>query len=162
MSQLKLVFIALVVITLFTYTAVNVIPVYAQNGGLRIAPVIKWTDNKEGHFNYCVYKGTVPLGTNIDNVKKYCIVATENPSLNNMYAYLDDDVDLYHLDDIVVPANVIRDGQAYTVCVGFNPQSEADYSIAESCELFYNTQGSHVETPLINLDRDACYDCDYD
>ena len=162
MFHVKLMFITLVVITLFTYTAVNVIPVYAQNGGLRIAPVIKWTDNKEGHFNYCVYKGTVPLGTNIDNVKKYCIVATENPSLNNMYAYLDDDVDLYHLDDIVVPANVIRDGQAYTVCVGFNPQSAADYYIAESCQTFYNTQGSHVETPLVNLDRDACYDCDYD
>ncbi len=160
MSQVKLVFIALVVITLFTYTVVNVIPIYAQNGGLRIAPVIKWTDNKEGHFNYCVYKGNVPLGTNIDNLKKYCLVATENPSLNNMYAYLDDGVDMYHLDDIVVPPNVIRDGQSYTVCVGFNPQSEADYSIAESCESFYNTQGSHVETPLINLDRDACYDCD--
>ncbi len=160
MSQVKLVFIALVVITLFTYTVVNVIPIYAQNGGLRIAPVIKWTDNKEGHFNYCVYKGNVPLGTNIDNLKKYCLVATENPSLNNMYAYLDDGVDMYHLDDIVVPPNVIRDGQSYTVCVGFNPQSKADYSIAESCESFYNTQGSHVETPLINLDRDACYDCD--
>ena len=79
-----------------------------------------------------------------------------------MYAYLDDGVDMYHLDDIVVPPNVIRDGQAYTVCVGFNPQSEADYYIAESCQLFYNTEGSHVETPLINLDRDACYDCDYD
>jgi len=162
MPQVKLVFIALLVTTLFTYTVVNVIPVYAQNGGLRIAPVIKWTDNKEGHFNYCVYKGDVPLGANIDNIKKYCIVATEDPSLNNMYAYLDDGVNMYHLDDIVVPPNVIRDGQAYTVCVGFNPQSEADYSIAESCELFYNTQGSHVETPLINLDRDACYDCDYD
>ena len=162
MFHVKLMFIALVVITLFTYTAVNIIPVYAQNGGLRIAPVIKWTDNKEGHFNYCVYKGTVPLGTNIDNLKKYCLVATENPSLNNLYAYLDDGVDMYHLDDIVVPPNVIRDGQAYTICVGFNPQSEADYSIVESCELFYNTQGSHVETPLINLDRDACYDCDYD
>ena len=162
MLQVKLLFIALLVTTLFTYTVVNVIPVYAQNGGLRIAPVIKWTDNKEGHFNYCVYKGDVPLGTNIDNIKKYCLVATENPSLNNMYAYLDDDVNMYHLDDIVVPPNIIRDGQAYTVCVGFNPQSEADYSIAESCELFYNTQGSHVETPLINLDRDACYDCDYD
>ena len=162
MPQVKLVFIVLVLTTLFTYTAVNVIPVYAQNGGLRIAPVIKWTDNKEGHFNYCVYKGDVPLGANTDNIKKYCLVATENPSLNNMYAYLDDDVNMYHLDDIVVPPNVIRDGQAYTVCVGFNPQSEADYSIVESCELFYNTQGSHVETPLINLDRDACYDCDYD
>ena len=160
MPQVKLVFIALLVTTLFTYTVVNVIPVYAQNGGLRIAPVIKWTDNKEGHFNYCVYKGDVPLGTNIYNIKKYCLVATENPSLNNMYAYLDDDVNMYHLDDIVVPPNVIRDGQAYTVCVGFNPQSEADYSIAESCQLFYNTEGSHVETPLINLDRDACYDCD--
>ena len=160
MFRAKLVFIALVVITLFTYTAVNVIPIYAQNGGLRIEPVIKWTDNEEGHFNYCVYKGNVPLGTNINNLKKYCLVATENPSLNNMYAYLDDGVDMYHLDDIVVPPNVIRDGQAYTVCVGFNPQSEADYSIAESCQLFYNTEGSHVETPLINLDRDACYDCD--
>jgi hypothetical protein len=162
MFLVKLVFIVLVIITLFTYTVVNVIPVYAQNGGLRIAPVIKWTDNKEGHFNYCVYKGNVPLGANIDNIKKYCLVATENPSLNNMYAYLDDGVDMYHLDDIVVPPNVIRDGQQYTVCVGFNPQSEADYSIAESCQSFYNTQGSHVETPLINLDRDVCYDCDYD
>ena len=160
MTQTKWVFITLVVITLFTYSAVTVISVYAQNGGLRIAPVIKWTDNKEGHFNYCVYKGDVPLGANINNLKKYCLVATENPSLNNMYAYLDDDVNMYHLDDIVVPPNVIRDGQAYTVCVGFNPQSEADYSIAESCQLFYNTEGSHVETPLINLDRDACYDCD--
>jgi hypothetical protein len=65
-----LVFIAIVVITLFTYTAVYVIPVYAQNGGLRIAPVIKGTDNKEGHFNYCVHKGTVTLGANIDNLKK--------------------------------------------------------------------------------------------
>ena len=162
MSQVKSIFIALVVTTLFTFTAMNVITVYAQNGGLRIAPVIKWTDNKEGHFNYCVYKGDVPLGANIDNIKKYCLVAIEDPSLNNMYAYLDDGVDMYHLDDIVVPSNVIRDGQAYTVCVGFNPQSEADYSIAESCELLYNTHGSHVETPLINLDRDACYDCDYD
>ena len=162
MLQVKLLFIALLVTTLFTYNAVNVISVYAQNGGLRIAPVIKWTDNKEGHFNYCVYKGDVPLGANTDNIKKYCLVAIEDPSLNNMYAYLDDGVDTYHLDDIVVPSNVIRDGQVYTVCVGFNPQSEADYSIAESCELFYNTQGSHVETPLINLDRDACYDCDYD
>ena len=62
MSQVKLVFIALVVITLFTYTAVNVIPIYAQNGGLQIPPVIKWTDNKEGHFNYCVYKGRCTLG----------------------------------------------------------------------------------------------------
>ena len=162
MFQVKLVFIALVTITLFTYTAVNVIPVYAQHGGLRIAPVIKWMDNKEGHFNYCVYKGNVPLGANIDNIKKYCLVTTENPSLNNVYAYLDDGVDMYHLDDIVVPPKVIRDGQQYTVCVGFNPQSEADYSIAESCQSFYNTQGSHVETPLINLDRDACYDCDSD
>ena len=162
MPQIKFVFITLVVITLFTFTVVNVVPIYAQNGGLRIAPVIKWTDNKEGHFNYCIYKGNVPLGTNIDNLKKYCLVATEDPSLNNMYAYLDDGVDMYHLNDIVVPPNVIRDGQAYTVCVGFNPQSEADYLIAESCQLFYNTQGSHVETPLINLDRDACYDCDYD
>jgi hypothetical protein len=110
MFQVKLVFIAIVVITLFTYTAVNVIPVYAQNGGLRIAPVIKWTDNKEGHFNYCLYKGTVALGANIDKLKKYCLVATENPSLNNMYAYLDDGVDMYHLDDIVVPPNLIRDG----------------------------------------------------
>ena len=162
MFHAKFAFIILVVITLFTYAAESVIQVYAQNGGLRIAPVIKWTDNKEGHFNYCVYKGNVPLGTNIDNLKKYCLVATENPSLNNMYAYLDDGVDMYHLDDIVVPPNLIRDGQAYTVCVGFNPQSEADYYIAESCQLFYNTEGSHVETPLINLDRDACYDCDYD
>ena len=161
MFQVKLVFIALVMITLFTYTEVNVIPVYAQNSGLRIAPVIKWTDNKEGHFNYCVYKGNVPLGTNINNIKKYCLVATENLSLNNMYAYLDDGLDIYHLDDIVVPPNVIRDGQEYTVCVGFNPQSEGDYSIAESCQSFYNTQGSHVETPVINLDRDTCYDCDY-
>jgi hypothetical protein len=149
-------------ITLFTYTAVTVIPVYAQNGGLRIAPVIKWTDNKDGHFNYCVYKGTVPLGTNIDNLEKYCLVGTEDPSLNNMYAYLDDGVDMYHLDGIVVPPNIIRDGQIYTVCVGFNPQSAADFYIAESCQSFSNTQGSHVEMPLINLDRDACYDCDYD
>ena len=159
MSQVKLVFIALVVITLFTYTVVNIIPIYAQNGGLRMAPVIKWTDNKEVILITVFIKG-MSLGTNIDNLKKYCLVATENPSLNNMYAYLDDGVDMYHLDDIVVPPNVIRDGQSYTVCVGFNPQSEADYSIAESCESFYNTQGSHVETPLINLDRDACYDCD--
>ena len=133
MSQVKSIFIALVVTTLFTFTAMNVITVYAQNGGLRIAPVIKWTDNKEGHFNYCVYKGDVPLGANTDNIKKYCLVSTEDPSLNNMYAYLDDGVNMYHLDDIVVPPNIIRDGQAYTVCVGFNPQSEADYSIAERC-----------------------------
>ena len=161
MFRAKLVFIALVVIPLFTYTTVNVIPVYAQNGGLRIAPVVKWTDNKDGHFNYCVYKGNVPLGTNIDNIKKYCLVTTENSSLNNMYAYLDDGVDIYHLDDILVPPSVIRDGQEYTVCVGFNPQPVANYSIAESCQSFYNSQGSHVETPLVNLDRDTCYDCDY-
>jgi hypothetical protein len=161
MFRAKLVFIALVVIPLFTYTTVNVIPVYAQNGGLRIAPVVKWTDNKDGHFNYCIYKGNVPLGTNIDNIKKYCLVATENSSLNNMYAYLDDGVDIYHLDDILLPPSVIRDGQEYTVCVGFNPQPDANYSIAESCQSFYNSQGSHVETPLVNLDRDTCYDCDY-
>lgn len=88
-------------------------------------------------------------------------MATENSSLNNMYAYLDDGVDIYHLDDIVGPPNVIRDGQEYTVCVGFNPQSDADYSIAENCQSFYNTHGSHVETPFVNLDRDTCYDCDY-
>ena len=161
MFRAKLVFIALVVIPLFTYTTVNVIPVYAQNGGLRIAPVVKWTDNKDGHLNYCAYKGNVPLGTNIDNIKKYCLVATESSSLNNMYAYLDDGVDIYHLDDILVPPSAIKDGQEYTVCVGFNPRSEADYSIAESCQSFYNSQGSHVETPLVNLDRDTCYDCDY-
>ena len=61
MFHAKFAFIVLVVITLFTYAAESVIQVYAQNGGLRIAPVIKWTDNKEGHFNYCVYKGNVPL-----------------------------------------------------------------------------------------------------
>lgn len=49
----------------------------------------------------------------------------------------------------------------YTVCVGFTPQLEERYSIAESCQAYYNTQGSRVETPLINLDRGACYDCDY-
>ena len=88
--QVKLVFIAIVVITMFTYSAVYVIPVYAQNGGLRIAPVIKWTDNKEGHFNYCVYKGNVTLGANINNLKKYWLVSTENPSFNNTYAYLNE------------------------------------------------------------------------
>jgi hypothetical protein len=72
-----------------------------------------------------------------------------------------DGANTYHLDDIVVPPNVIRDGQEYTVCVGFNPQSDTDYSLAEKCQSFYNTQRSHVETPLVNLDRDACYDCDY-
>ena len=161
MFQLKLVFIVFVAIAMFAYTTVNVTQAYAQSGGLRIAPVIKWTDNQDGYFNYCVYKGDVSLGTNIDNMKRYCLVTSEDPSLDNMYAYLDDGVNMYHLDDIVVPANVIKDGQMYTVCVGFSPQSEADYSIAESCQSFYNTEGSHVETPVINLDRDPCYDCDY-
>lgn len=86
----------------------------------------------------------------------------EDPSLNHMNTYLDDGVDLYHLDDIVVPSSITKDGQEYTVCVGFNPQSDADYSLAQKCQSFYNTQGSHVETPLINLNRDACYDCYYD
>lgn len=49
----------------------------------------------------------------------------------------------------------------FAVCVGFNPHSDTDYSIAEICQSFYNTQGSHVETPLVNLDIDTCYDCNY-
>ena len=89
-------------------------------------------------------------------------MATENPSLDNMYTNIGDNINIYHLDDVVIPPNVIRDGQEYSICVGFNPQSEADYSVAEKCQTFYNTEGSHVEIPFISLDRDACYDCDYD
>lgn len=162
MFKAKLAFVVLIASFLLTCVAVNVTQASAQSGGLRIAPVVKWTDNSDGNFDYCVYKGDVPLGTNIDNIIRYCLVSSEDSSLNNMNAYVDDGVDFYHLDDIVVPPNVINDGQEYTICVGFSPKSDSDYSIAESCQLFYNTQGSHVETPLVNLDRDACYDCDYD
>lgn len=155
-------FVVIIVIALLTYAVVSVTQVYAQNGGLRIAPVIQWADDKDGHFNYCVYKGAVTFSTNIDNDRKYCLVATENPSLDNMYTNIGDNINIYYLDDVVIPPNVIRDGQEYSICVGFNPQSEADYSVVEKCQSFYNTEGSHVETPFINLDRDACYDCDYD
>ena len=58
------------------------------------------------------------MGTNIDNMKRYCLVTFEDPSLNNMYAYRDDGVNVYHLDDIAVQCNVIRDGQEYTVWLG--------------------------------------------
>lgn len=162
MFQVTLVFIILVIITMFTYAAVNTMSVYAQNNGKHIAPAIKWTDNKDGYFDYCVYKGEVSLGTYNDNIKGYCLMTSEDPLINNMNTYLDDGVDLYHLNDIILPPSIIKDGQEYTVCVGFNPQSETDYSFAEKCQSFYNSQGSQVETPLINLDRNTCYDCDYD
>jgi len=129
---------------------------------LHISPEIKWTDNKDGHFDYCVYKGDVSLGTYDDNMKGHCLITSEDSSLNNMNTYLDDGVDLYHLDNVIVPPSIIEDGQEYTICVGFNPQSEADYSFVEKCQSFYKIQGSYVETPLINLDMGGCYDCDYD
>jgi hypothetical protein len=148
-------------IVVVVYTVGTTDLAYAQSPGLRIAPTIQWDDNKEGHFNYCIYKGTVKTGTNVDNQKRYCLLPQEDSSLVNMYAHLNDGVVYYHLDEIVVPPNMIRDGQEYTVCVGFNPQSGADYSIAEKCQTFRNTPGSHVETLIVNLNRDACYDCDY-
>jgi hypothetical protein len=72
-----------------------------------------------------------------------------------------DGANIYLLDDTVVPPNVIRAGQQYTMGVSFTLQSEERYSIAESCESFHITR-SHIETYIINLDRNTYYGCDYD
>lgn len=60
MFQINLIFIVLVVIILFTYTIATVTQVYAQNGRLCIARVIKWLDNEGVFLTNALIEGIYP------------------------------------------------------------------------------------------------------
>ena len=132
---------------------------YSQKkGGLNITPTVKWGNNAEGNFMYCVYEGTVTLETDLSNIRPYCKDPTTDPSLKMMHAYANDGVDIYNLDQIQTPRGIIKDGTAYSICVQFTPSlPNAGYSFAVGCHTFTNTLGSHIEKPFIDLDSEATF-----
>ncbi len=151
----------MVILLIFSFFSANFLYVnqgYPQSSGLKITPIITWSDNVDGTFSYCVFEGVVALDTNVDNVDRYCQIPSDNPSLQKMYAFANDNIDTYELDQIQTPRGVIKDGTNYSVCVTFTPsQDNAGYNGAESCQTFVNKLGSHPEEPLLNLDSGATF-----
>jgi hypothetical protein len=152
-------FIFTMLLLFFSFSSTNILvisQVYSQSSGLKITPTIVWSDNVDGIFSYCVFEGVVALDTNVDNVSRYCVDPSQNPSLQKLHAFTNDNIDTYQFDQIQTPRGAIKDGTNYSVCVTFAPsQNNAGYNGAESCQTFVNTIGSHPEEPLINLDDAA-------
>ena len=139
---------------LYLNTITSVTPVNSQSGGgLEITPSVKWTENVEGTFSYCVYEGTVTLDS-VNDPEAFCIVPSSDTPFENMQALVGDGIDTYEMEAIQTPSGLFKDGAPYSVCVMFSPflPQEAGFNTAESCQQFTNQKGDHPEEPFINLD----------
>ena len=119
---------------------VSVSPAQSQSGGgLEITPTVQWSENLEGTFSYCVYKGTVTLDS-VNDPQAFCIVPTSNLPFQNIQSSVNDNVDTYVLQQIETPPGLFKDGAPYSVCVVFAPLSSQDagFNTAESCQQFTN------------------------
>lgn len=125
---------------------------YSQSNGLKISPIVQWSDEVGGNFSYCVYEGVVTLDS-VNDPQPYCLIPSNETSFENIFAATNDGIDTYHLDQIVTPPGLFKDGSPYSVCVTFFPSSkDVNYSSVEACQTFRNTPGSHIEEPIVNLD----------
>ena len=153
--------IFMIVILLSSLLATSLVDVkqgYSSKSGLKITPTVRWSDNNEGNFSYCVYEGRVTLYTDLSNMQSFCLDPSADPSLKGMHAYANDNKDAYRLDQIQTPVGVIKDGANYSICAQFTPsQPNAGYNFAVGCQTFTNKLGSHIEYPFINLDLEAIF-----
>ena len=134
------------------------IPVFSQSGGgLEITPSVQWSENLAGTFSYCVYEGTVTLDS-VNDPQAFCVIPTSDLPFQNMQADVDDGIDTYVMNQIETPQGLFKDGAPYSVCVVFTPSSQnAEFTTAESCELFTNQKGHSPEEPFINLDNGVLF-----
>ncbi len=158
---MKIIPLFIAVMLFSSLLAANLVDVkqgYSSKSGLKIVPTVRWSDNNEGIFSYCVYEGTVTLYTDLSNIQSFCKDPSVDLTVKSMHAYVNDNTNTYRLDQIQTPVGVIKDGTNYSICAQFTPsQPNAGYDFAVGCQTFTNKLGSHVEYPVINLDIEALF-----
>lgn len=158
MNNISLLLYIISILSVLYLGPLSISSVQAQSGhGLVITPSVQWSQNLEGVFSYCVYEGTVTLDS-VNDPQAFCMNPTSDSNIENMQSLVDDQIEIYQLNQITTPAGLFKDGAPYSVCATFTPQSQdAGFNTAENCQQFTNKKGSHPEEPFINLDEGVLF-----